>query len=74
MSRMRARLELSNSLAEIERARAEEIEKKKSEETADLIDKAPIAFEKLKSKKTKKGWVYLNFFEWKSCLFTLNPS
>ena len=30
MSRMRARLELSNSLAEIERARAEEIEKKKS--------------------------------------------
>ena len=50
MSRMRARLELSNSLAEIERARAEEIEKKKSEETADLIDKAPIAFEKLKSK------------------------
>lgn len=50
MSRMRARLELSNSLVEIERARAEEIEKKKSEETADLIDKAPIAFEKLKSK------------------------
>ena len=50
MSRMRARLELSNSLAEIERARAEEIEKKKSEETADLIEKAPIAFEKLKSK------------------------
>jgi len=53
MSRMRARLELSNSLAEIERARAEEIEKKKSDETADLIEKGPAAFEKLRS----KGWV-----------------
>jgi len=53
MSRMRARLELSNSLAEIERARAEETEKKKSGEKADSIEKGPAAFEKLRS----KGWV-----------------